>query len=109
MPFMLSDTNLGVLVRRTCLFAQLFWIFVQKLLKYHNSCCSIILSKYSAEQGTAAAIVKGGISMKITGKSAYRLLSMVLCICMVLSLIPAMPMVAEAVATPTYIASIGVA
>lgn len=34
---------------------------------------------------------------------------MVLCICMVLSLLPALPQVAEAVATPTYIASIGVA
>ena len=37
-----------------------------------------------------------------------RLLSLVLCICMVLSLIPAMPMVAEAVTVPNYIASIGV-
>lgn len=46
--------------------------------------------------------------MKMAGKSAYRLLSMVLCICMVLSLMPMMPLVAEAATVPNYISSIGI-
>ena len=41
-------------------------------------------------------------------KLPSRLLSLVLCICMVLSLMPMMPLVAEAATVPNYISSIGI-